>query len=404
MTAAPDRLPALTALRFFAALHVVFYHLHVNGHFRAVAEAESGWAGLVRGLLESGYASVSLFFVLSGFILVHAHRREPLLERDERVRFWIARFARLYPVYLLGILAMVPFMIWLVASGQKSLAVALGALPLNLLLVQSWLPPAALSWNGPGWSLSVEVLFYLLFPLLLPFLRKRSLAVLAGLAAAAWLLGLAVPLAYTLLAPDGLAARDWSHAFFSQAPLLVSLKVFPLLRLHEFLLGAVVGLLFVRHGGAWLGRGALPVALGAALLYLGLLATAADSAYILLHNGLLAPVFALLIFALASVPGGGPVAAGSWLERLGQSSYALYLLHGPGLLYFHLLARQASVEFPYAPGLSLALTVALAALSLAVFRGYEEPWRRRLQGGLWQRWCQRQAARDPAAAVGRAPC
>jgi len=59
------RLPALTSLRFFAALHVVFFH------FLAFKIASSeGWLGQISSI---GYVGVSFFFVLSGFILVYTY-------------------------------------------------------------------------------------------------------------------------------------------------------------------------------------------------------------------------------------------------------------------------------------------------------------------------------------------
>ena len=59
------RLPALTSLRFFAALHVVFFHFLA---FKIVSG--EGWLGQISSI---GYVGVSFFFVLSGFILVYTY-------------------------------------------------------------------------------------------------------------------------------------------------------------------------------------------------------------------------------------------------------------------------------------------------------------------------------------------
>ncbi len=77
------RLPALTSLRFFAALHVVFFH------FLAFKIASSeGWLGQISSI---GYVGVSFFFVLSGFILVYTYAGRDTPARD----FWRAALLRL---------------------------------------------------------------------------------------------------------------------------------------------------------------------------------------------------------------------------------------------------------------------------------------------------------------------
>ena len=82
------RLPALTSLRFFAALHVVIFHLY-SIH---VTEGPAWY----RNLSSLGYVGVSLFFVLSGFILVYTYAGRAWTA----VTFWQARIARIYPAYL----------------------------------------------------------------------------------------------------------------------------------------------------------------------------------------------------------------------------------------------------------------------------------------------------------------
>src|SRR4051812_45730838 len=58
-------------------------------------------------LLRTGYLGVQFFFVLSGFILAYTYL--PQRGTGFQRTFWVARFARIYPVYVLGLLLVVPF-------------------------------------------------------------------------------------------------------------------------------------------------------------------------------------------------------------------------------------------------------------------------------------------------------
>src|SRR5260370_7164480 len=91
------RLPALTSLRFFAALHVVFFHFLA---FKILPS--EGWLGQISSI---GYVGVSFFFVLSGFILVYTYAGRDTPARD----FWRARFARIYPAFAFSLLLTGPF-------------------------------------------------------------------------------------------------------------------------------------------------------------------------------------------------------------------------------------------------------------------------------------------------------
>ena len=152
-------LPILTSLRFFAAAEVVVFHISVGPSGAAIPD------GLFRNLASGGYAAVSFFFVLSGFVLTYAHAGST--ERDggtvDARRFWRLRFARLAPAYYLGLLLAVPIVIAYIASNAPTPTAFIAPL-LVLVFLQAWWPPLALTWNLPAWSLSVECLFYALFP------------------------------------------------------------------------------------------------------------------------------------------------------------------------------------------------------------------------------------------------
>src|SRR3954469_3132944 len=197
-------LPALTSLRFLAALHVLLFHVQAMG-----AVFGPAW---FRNLSSIGYVGVSFFFVLSGFILVYTYAGKQVNTGD----FWRARFARVYPAYAFALLISMPFFLFAVRHFNEiklpfmafeAAHVKLTA-ALEILLLQAWVPPAALSWNPVGWSLSVEAFFYLLFPLLLLPYTRLSRKALFAVIIACWLASSMVSLGYTALRPDGLANPD----------------------------------------------------------------------------------------------------------------------------------------------------------------------------------------------------
>jgi len=110
------------------------------------------------------------------------------------------------------------------------------------------------------------------------------------------------------------------------------------------------------------------------------LAAAPALPYPLLHNGLLAPAFALLIVALAA--GGGPLAAllsrPGW-SLLGGASYALYILHVPMGNWVLVAYRTAGLPLPGPVTHFVLAAAASLASAVLVFTRVEEPARRRLR-------------------------
>ncbi len=141
-----EPLPALTSLRFFAAASIVYFHMQT---FKVLPSVPNPDFAL----------GVSFFFVLSGFILAYNYRD---LARGDLGRFYIARFARLFPVHIVtfvfAALFVLPWNLW--TFGPSLITV-----PYNLTLTHAWLPLGGLvfSWNAVSWSISAELFFYLLF-------------------------------------------------------------------------------------------------------------------------------------------------------------------------------------------------------------------------------------------------
>src|SRR6476661_1182191 len=92
-------LPALTGVRFFAAFYVVLFHFTL-WYFAAAPQ----W---VRNIVSSGYVGVDLFFVLSGFVLTYTYL-VPGASHVPRREFWVARIARIYPMYLVALALALP--------------------------------------------------------------------------------------------------------------------------------------------------------------------------------------------------------------------------------------------------------------------------------------------------------
>jgi peptidoglycan/LPS O-acetylase OafA/YrhL len=374
-----DRLGALTGLRFAAALGILLFHYG--------APLVAGLPQWVERVRTGGHVWVGLFYVLSGFVLAWANPQP--MGPAERRTFYVARFARLYPAYLLGFVLIAPFALerW---QGGGPVAVAKAAIVATacLVLLQAWATPLARLWNPPGWSTSAVASFYAAFPFLAARLARLSRRGLALSALGAWAASLAFPLLYLALRPDGEispAALTWEEPFWLEA-----LKFHPVARAGEFAFGVALGLLHRR--GLDLGR-AGGVAAAAALAAVVALLAWGGAPYVLVHNGLAIPLFAVALLGLA--PGGGGAAnllASPAAKALGDASFALYALQEPLWLWARRLVAEDSRAAPSAAFVAGFAAFAIA-VSVIVSRSLERPARRALRAMLGER------SRAPAAPV-----
>ncbi len=342
-----NNLTALTGLRSLACLWVIVFHMAQHGGW--LHDAVDACPTPVSNLVRCGYLGVSLFFVLSGFILTHTY--SPQLAPRQ---FWWNRFARIYPVYLLSLLVLIPlFYPGLARWGVVKFGLVAG-------LVQSWHPKFATFWNAAAWSLSAEAFFYGVFPVILPsFFRIGRPKLIIGLAYTAALLSIA---ATVLLFPS---LRGF-NAVESPSGLVIDFVRFnPLMRLPEFIVGIGFALVYKRgiRQVSWIWPSLF------ILVGVGLFARSVNYA---LMTMALAPVFGWLILCLASRGCKGLEHA--WAVKAGEASYAAYLLHIPVSLYI-LLVLPGPGLLPF-----LAYLAAVAGVSLLVFTHIEEPMRRWIRG------------------------
>ncbi|MBN1209566.1 MAG: acyltransferase [Myxococcaceae bacterium] len=362
-------LPACTGLRFVAAMGVVGYHFYCPP---CVPNAPS----FIGNLLQAGFTLVSLFFILSGFILAYNYLGERGGFVGTARDFYRARFARIYPIYLLALGVDLP--LFLHHLGLSAPAATPGEVArqcvATLTLTQAWLDPGLPPWNTMAWTLSVEAFFYALFPWLGPWLARQGSRRLLGVAATAWLLGTTPFLAgelFTRLGVEGdssLLAQGLSA--WGQLPR----RLGPVAQLPQFVIGACLGLLFCRRRSqgsvAWRTAGLLGTC--AALATVIILLPPKPSG--LISTAVLVPLFALCIWLLACGVAAKGLALGTRpLVLLGGASYALYLLHG-SFMGYALAINTRTLSLPH--NIVALLTVPLAvAASLALFRFVEEPAR-----------------------------
>lgn len=338
-------LPSLTSMRALAASAVFLAHC---GFFLG-SDPPDRMLGL------SGAAGVSFFFILSGAILAYNYPGG-----FSARRFYRKRFARIVPVYLL---ALVVGVVVLAAHERGVGFLDVRTLVANLFMLQGWFPDAEIV-PRTSWTLSCELLFYALFPLLIAPLGRlaaRPAALVAG----------ALLVVATVL-PGTVYEHVLDDPFFLR----------PIVQLPLFALGVLMGLhlpVLVADAGGLLRRRATDI-----LVACGILAAAAAPAWPHVSASIdpYIPICTLAILAGAAADHNGPhwlsdrrlVVAGLW-------SYAFYSVHQP------LLSLVVGAVPGAAPSPAVGLPVALATFAGVwyvaglIFRRWEEPWRERIGRG-----------------------
>lgn len=318
--------------------------------------AEGTWWGAGSRSLIAGTTAVSFFFILSGFVLTWSATGTS--SQPPRRTFYLRRFARVYPAYATVIAIGTFAALFIERTPVHVLNLAAVA-----LLVQSWVPSAVVYYSivGVAWSLSCEAFFYLVFPVVLPRLRRLSPA------ARAWLMVALVAVAIAI--PSLVRSTDHDHGIGFWA-----IYVFPPTRFLEFVLGMLVGLR-IRDGA----RSRLSLTL-AGLIALAAFALAGVVPIYLTWVAVTLVPYLLLIQALAGADIDGTA---SWLRRpalvwLGERSYAFYLVHQLVLA----AVRHVCPELAPGPAMAAAMVSLAIALLAATFlhRLIEEPLARHWRG------------------------
>ena len=353
--------PALTGLRAVAAFAVFAFH-----HRQLQGLGSSALAAALRMVLSELHVGVSMFFTLSGFLITNRYAGQQFDGAAWR-RYLLHRAARIWPVYLLLVLA--TFAASYPAEGRPHPGRWLGELVASLTLFKGLAEKLYLSGIAQAWSLTVEEGFYLLAPLVFWLgWRYRPGRAWPLLAAGAALLGLATYAAVPTLG----------------SPLFM-LKATILGRLPEFLVGAAFAWFAPRIGRGRATTGGVAGVLLALVLLVGVQrATGRVSidSYpgVLLNNWLLPLATGRLLHGLATEPTqlARLLSTPLW-QQLGRASYCFYLLH-LGVLP-HALQPLLRPWRPAGPAVVATFGVLVLA-SLVLHRCVEQPTHRWLLARL----------------------
>lgn len=348
-------------MRFFAALAVFFFHVSLvnspippHGPVNPFADPDIA-AGFERALRHMGYVGVSFFFILSGFVITWATGESYSIRR-----FMWRRLLKIYPSHAaMWLLALALF-----AGAYTSVPTALT----NLLLLHPMSPDPGVyvSVNPPSWSLSCDLLFYLLFPAMIPLVRaipERRL-VLAGALA---FLGMLVVVQVTQFV---IPAEPKSPITPISAMQLWFGYIFPGTRLVEFVLGMIAAR--IAGAGRWPSIGLLPIFAALAASY----ALSMRLPFLYSFGICYAIPLVALIATLADKDAKGTtpgVLEGDTMQFLGRVSFGFYLVQGVSI--FFVSRWLGGITFGAAGGAAMILGYFAGTLFLGwvLYRMVEEP-------------------------------
>ncbi len=308
---AANYFPALTGVRAIAAF-MVFFH-----HFNPVNESVFGQG--IRNFVNEFHIGVTVFFVLSGFLIAYRYLDS---EKLNFRKYMVNRIARIYPMYF--ILTSATFLLFFIFHEKNSI-LDLALYLYNISFLKGFFNELKFSGISQGWSLTVEEVFYLAAPLFFFFIRKNKIYLFI-LPCIIISLGLLMVAAFK---------NNTGHGFFQNNYFLFNYTF--LGRCTEFFIGISLALLYKKFGDVrrinWATYSGIAV-MCICLIALSLLK--GDNKYGIMHpfgiviNNFILPAcgIALLFWGLLTEKTIiQKILSSRLFIVLGKSSYLFYLIH-----------------------------------------------------------------------------
>jgi peptidoglycan/LPS O-acetylase OafA/YrhL len=334
--------PALTGFRVVAACLVFFAH-----HVYFLPAGAPSW---VQQLVAGSYMGVSLFFVLSGYLIARQYFNQPFDSVAGYFRYLGLRLARIFPMYWLILFFL--YLRWLFAVPE---------LLLHASLLKGYFAPFQLKGIAQAWSLTAELTFYVLAPFFFYLIKVRSLAW-------AWVTAIGLGL---MLAALGQALGHWDSNAYGFLPDLKNMAWYTFFgRATEFFAGIYL-FRFLARPPLVAGKdpGLIPVTYAGLLLFAIIYGTisllgspsvpgVASWPGLLLHNLLLPVSIWLMLYGLiVEQTWLGYLLSRPWMVALGNASYVFYLIHLGWIRNWLVIHLDASVPLLFAMMWVLALVL-----------------------------------------------
>lgn len=349
----PIDIPALTGLRFIAAFIVFVFHIHIRAPL-----SENEFAA---NLFSQGAVGMTVFFMLSGFILSHRYSGKNFSDKD----FIRARVGRIYPVYIASFIFALPMLYFQLDELRfgfvSGLVQVLVIFATTILMIQAWIP-MLFSYvnNNANWSLSAEAFFYGIFLLISARVSSLSRRGLISLSLLCFALSVISPLSY--------------YAFDNRPT--HGLQIFyamPIFRISEFIIGMTTYHLMLKSSSLSVSSG--KILLGLLIVTIVYLATIGPKLPIFVgHNWLLIPTVSMALIAFTN---GTTIFAkfskSKLMVYLGRISYCFYCFQVHVLTFLMFLMPNYR-DYAWAFfAISLALLIGVSSF---FFHFLEEPARK----------------------------
>jgi peptidoglycan/LPS O-acetylase OafA/YrhL len=346
-------------LRFVCALAVLIWHyqhlafvgMHPPASF---VPTQQPFYSMLRPFYQFGFYGVEVFWCISGFIFFWKYGQAISRRTVGGYKFFVLRFSRLYPLHIVTLLFVAAMQMVYLRHNHSYFVYANNDLPhffLQLFMASNWFIPSDVeSFNGPIWSISVEILVYGLFFLTLRYLSASALTCALMVALGALVAGLklsTLPFFYCVV---------------------------------YFYVGCLAAIVYARAQHSVRARAL--VSLGAALALAG---TFVATRFVDVHALYVLLVGAPSLILLCTIHLHGGKRMSSLLVAAGSMTYSSYLLHIPIQLTLMTILSVLGVSAPvYSPFVFLAFILGTLTLSYWCYALFEMPaqnWlRRKLKG------------------------
>lgn len=317
---------------------------------------------------------VNYFFFLSGFVMMVSNKKcidlaSKRIDLDRR-DFWIRRFARIYPMYILALLFTVLFH-YTVREIDPSVSKKIW---LESIGVSRWFFPASI--NFPDWSVCCEFLFYLLFPFALVWVVRKSWSKLTAIVLGLFLVNIVFAIVYWHMMPRLLSLHDSSL----YKTLVETIYLHPIFKFTIFLFGCLAGRVYL--SSSWMATIRKYSMLILLTSLAGIIFTCRfvglEHRYVI-DAGILCLLYFPLVLSICSLKGTTlKMLSLKPFLFLGEISYGIYIMQVPVAYYFkHFLTADQNFT---SLGMFFLYTLSLILVCSVLYYVYEVPAKKMIAG------------------------